>query len=82
MAKGDTDAHTEDEPRHDGEAHEETVQLIVNVLPTGTGAPAKAGTCAPRYLPAMQPPTAVPGNGPLSMTAEETEPFGAKVIFT
>src|SRR6266850_29785 len=30
----------------------------------------------------MQPPTGVPGNGPLSMTAAETLPFGAKVTFT
>ena len=57
-------------------------QLIVKLLPTLTGPPPNAGTCAPRNFPAMQPPTGVPGNGPLSTIAEETEPFGAKVIFT
>lgn len=57
-------------------------QLIVKLLPTLTGPPLNAGTRAPRNLPAMQPPTGVPGNGPESTTAEETEPFGANVIFT
>src|SRR5690606_13489017 len=37
------------------------LQLIEKLLPTETGPPLNAGTRAPRYLPAMQPPTGVPG---------------------
>ena len=60
----------------------DTDQLIVKLLPTVIAPPPKGGTCGPRNLPTMQPPTGVPLNGPLSMTAAETEPFGANVIFT
>ena len=90
-----TDAEAEQKPPADGESDEQCRhlgvervreagpdQLIVKLLPTLTGPPLNAGTCAPRNLPAMHPPTGVPGNGPWSTTAEETEPLGAKVIFT
>src|SRR5688572_11793553 len=47
-----------------------------------TGGPLNGGTCAPRYLPAMQPPVGVPGNGPWSTAADDTLPSGAKVTVT
>ena len=39
----------------------EILSQSVKLLPTFTGLPEKGGTWAPRNLPAMQPPTGVPG---------------------
>lgn len=86
LAEREPYPHAEDEAGDDGKTDEETRQrsnqLIVKLLPTLTGPPENAGMCAPRNLPATQPPTGVPGNGPPSTTADDTEPFGANVIFT
>ena len=91
MADAEADPKAQQEPAADGERDEQCGQrsgdplrdqLIVKLLPALTAPPANGGMCAARNLPAMHPPTGVPGKGPWSTTAEETEPFGANVIVT
>lgn len=91
VADAQADTEAEQESPADGERDEEggqrcvdplRDQLIVKLLPALTAPPANGGMCAARNLPAMHPPTGVPGKGPWSTTAEETEPFGANVMVT
>ena len=91
VADAQPDTEAEQESPADGERDEEggqrcvdplRDQLIVKLLPALTAPPANGGMCAARNLPAMHPPTGVPGKGPWSTTAEETEPFGANVMVT
>ena len=91
VADAQADTEAEQESPADGERDKEggqrcvdplRDQLIVKLLPALTAPPANGGMCAARNLPAMHPPTGVPGKGPWSTTAEETEPFGANVMVT